>query len=99
MTHSSICLAEVTGKWEHRFDGSRSIFSIFQKIIKFELILIFECCRLDSLRIVKIDSKPNSDCNYTFSIDLEPNGIPFHAKSIGKGELQSKFGLNQPDLG
>jgi len=78
---------------------SRSIFSIFQIIIKFELIRIFECCKLDSLRIVKIDSKPNLDCNYTFPIDLEPNGISFHAKSIGKGELQSKFGLNETDLG
>ena len=26
----------------------------------------------------------NWDCNYTFPIDLTPNGIPFGAKSIGK---------------
>ena len=27
---------------------------------------------------------PNFDCNYTFSIDLAPNGITFGVKSIGK---------------
>ena len=32
-----------------------------------------------------IKSKPNLDCNYTFPIYLEPNGISFGAKSIGKG--------------
>ena len=29
-------------------------------------------------------SKPNLDCNYTFTIDLEPNRIPFGAESLGK---------------
>ena len=28
--------------------------------------------------------KPNSDCIYHFSIDLEPNGRPFVSKSFGK---------------
>ena len=32
------------------------------------------------------------DCNYTFPIDLPPNWISVTAKSIGKLELQSKFG-------
>ena len=39
-------------------------------------------------------AKPNLDCKYTFSIDLAPNGIHFGAKSIGKVQLQSKFGLD-----
>ena len=29
-------------------------------------------------------SKPDLDCNYTFPIDLVPNGTPFGDKSIGK---------------
>ena len=29
--------------------------------------------------------KPKQDCNYTFPIDLAPNGSSFGAKSIGKG--------------
>ena len=29
--------------------------------------------------------KPNLDCNYTFPIDLVPNGISFSTRSIGKG--------------
>ena len=29
-------------------------------------------------------SKPNLDCNYTFTIDLITNGISSDAKSIGK---------------
>ena len=28
--------------------------------------------------------KPNLDCNYTFPIDLAPNGLPFVANSVGK---------------
>ena len=39
----------------------------------------------------------NLDCNYTFPIDLAPNGIPLCDKSIGKVQLQSKFGLDQQD--
>ena len=45
-----------------------------------------------SLRVWLINS--NLDCIYYFPIDLAPNGIPIGAKSIGKGKLQSKFGLN-----
>ena len=37
--------------------------------------------------------KPNLDCNYTFPMDLKPNGIPFGAKSNGKVILQSKIDL------
>ena len=37
--------------------------------------------------------KPNFDCNYTFRIDLTPNGFPFGAKSIGTVYLKSKFGI------
>ena len=29
-------------------------------------------------------SKTNLDCNYSIPIDLEPNGIPFGTKTIGK---------------
>ena len=32
------------------------------------------------------------DCNYTFLIDLTPNGIPLGVKSIGRVKLQSAFG-------
>ena len=28
--------------------------------------------------------EPNLDCNYTFPIDLAPNGLPVGAKSIEK---------------
>ena len=28
--------------------------------------------------------KPNFDCDYNFSIDLSPNGIPFGAQLIGQ---------------
>ena len=32
------------------------------------------------MNVVKL--KPNLDCNYTFPIDLTPNGIKFDIKSI-----------------
>ena len=32
--------------------------------------------------------------HYPIPIDLAPNEFPIGAKSIGKMELQSKFGLN-----
>ena len=35
----------------------------------------------------------NFDCNYPFSIDLEPNGIMFDVNSIKKLELLLKFDL------
>ena len=38
------------------------------------------------------ETKPNLDCNYTFPIDFTITEIPFGAKSIGKVQLQSKFG-------
>ena len=38
--------------------------------------------------------KPKQDCNYPFLIDLTPHKLMFGAKSIGRGLLQSKFGLN-----
>ena len=41
---------------------------------------------------------PILDCNYTFPIDLIPNGISFVAKSIRKVYLQSKFVSNLQDL-
>ena len=38
------------------------------------------------------------DCNYTFPIDLAPNGIAFGALNLsGKVQLQSKFCLNHQD--
>ena len=37
------------------------------------------------------------DCNYTFPIDLAPNGIPFGVKSIGVVLLQSCSGLDRQD--
>ena len=40
-------------------------------------------------------TKPNLDCDYTFPIGVASNWVPFSAKSIGKMQLQSKFGLNQ----
>ena len=39
-------------------------------------------------------SKTNLDCDYIFPIDLALNGIQFGAKSIGRVQLQSKFGLD-----
>ena len=38
-------------------------------------------------------NQPKSDCIYHFPMDLEPNGIPFCSKSIGKCYVQSDFGL------
>ena len=35
----------------------------------------------------------NLNCNYTFPIDLAPNGIASGAKSIGKLYLQCTFGF------
>ena len=43
-------------------------------------------------------SKPNLDYNYTFTIESAPYIIPFAAKSIGKVELQPKFGIIAQDL-
>ena len=40
-------------------------------------------------------SKPNFDCNYYFPIDIGPMEITIDAKFIGKGQLESKFGLDQ----
>ena len=42
-------------------------------------------------------SKPNLDRNYHFPIDLAPIGNPIGAKSISKGQLQSKFGSDLKD--
>ena len=38
--------------------------------------------------------QPNLDCNYPFPIELAPIGIPISIKSIGKGYLKSKPGLD-----
>ena len=43
--------------------------------------------------------EPKPDCNYLAPIDLAPNELQFGAKSIGKGYLQSCYGLNQTDSG
>ena len=39
--------------------------------------------------------KPNLDCNYTFLIDLTPNGIPCSAESIATVWLQSELLVTQ----
>ena len=40
----------------------------------------------------------NLICNYTFPIDLAPNEIPCGANSIGKVQLQFKFGRGKCSL-
>ena len=44
--------------------------------------------------------KSNLDCDYTFSIDLVPMGIPFGAKFIGKNaiSIQIQFNLTRFEI-
>ena len=51
---------------------------------------IYEYSHLNTRREIFPESswkKPKSDCTYHFTIDLEPNGIPFHSKSINQTDL------------
>ena len=42
-------------------------------------------------------NQTKSDCIYHFPIDLEPNGIQFGSKSIGKCSIHYDFSLIQQD--
>ena len=56
--------------------------------------LIIACTEKSVLTLVDYS---NLGFNNTYSIDVAPNGILFGAKSIGKVQLKSKFGLGLQD--